>query len=243
MPCPPARRGSLAGPQRVLPGFPAAAAGGEVCAVGPQVGRFGSDVSELAKRAGTEAEASMPSRPPPPPPPSLKLPAGQRVRSWPWAKLPAGIAPRHPRPAPSRRLLPPLTPGSARGQRCGAGAARQAPLRTPDRLRGHLRGTVPRRSLLAGLLSHRCYPEKRCGPAGREDAGSIPPPVAVGCWWEPGRAACKPEPSLGGEPYSYLLTFPGSTYVVPVLLSADFYSRLARHRSYLICGSLLGLAI
>lgn len=65
----------------------------------------------------------------------------------------------------------------------------------------------------------------------------------MGCWWEPGRAASKPEPSLGEEPYSYLLTFPESTYVVPVLLSAYFYSGLAHHRSYLICGSLLGLGI
>lgn len=82
---------------------------GARCARFPQDARFGSDVSKLVKRAGTEAMASMSPRPPAPPPPSLKLPTGQRARGWPWAELPAGIAPRP-------------VPVAAAGWSCPAGA-------------------------------------------------------------------------------------------------------------------------
>lgn len=111
----------------------------------------GRKIGQRCLETGTEAKASVSSRPPPPPPPSLKLPAGQRVRSWPWAELPAGIAPRHPRPVPSRPA-PAAAAGPRTGERpgtaVGAGAAPQASPRTPTRFRGRLRSTVPRRSLL-----------------------------------------------------------------------------------------------
>lgn len=241
MPCPPARRGSLAGPQRVLPGFPAAVRGAR-CArsvLGSEdlAAIFRNWLKERGQRQHVPSSASTTT-----PQPETACGAASEELALGRAPSRDHSPPPTARPAPSRRLLPALAPGSARGQRGGAGAAPQAPPPTPDRLRRHLRGTVPRRSLL------RCAPLPPRLPrekvrAGREDAGPIPPPVAVGCWWEPGRAACKPEHSLGGEPYSYLLTFLESTYVVPVLLSAYFYSRLVRHCSYLICGSLLGLAI
>ncbi|XP_063276665.1 basic proline-rich protein-like isoform X1 [Prinia subflava] len=145
------------------------------------------------------------------------------------------------RPGPAAAAA--LAPGSAGGSGAGPELPRRSHHRPPTACGDTFGVRSPGGPSSAGLLSRPGYPEKRCGPAGREDAGSIPPPVAVGCWREPERAASKPEPSLGGEPYSYLLTFPESTYVAPVLLSAHFYSRLSRHCSYLICGSLLGLAI
>lgn len=130
----------------------------------------GRKIGQRCLETGTEAKASVSPRPPPPPPPSLKLPAGQRVRSWPWAELPAGIAPRHPRPVPSRPA-PAAAAGPRTGERpgtaVGAGAAPQAPHGPPPTSGGAFGVRAPGGHSSAGLPSRPVYPEKRCGAAGR----------------------------------------------------------------------------